>query len=140
MNSNEELNAMREQLEGLQSATNKTAKEIFGRMIAKIFLLNPDLEKFSFKAWTCYFNDGDELYYSVRADPEYDLEINDFDYPYDWEDDFDLDDKWKNLAEEISDTINQFKSDEIKFMFGDHVKIVCHRNGTIETLGYEDHD
>lgn len=124
---------------------NEKFKELFDKY--------PKLESFRWGGWTCYFNDGDECYYSVH---EYKGQINGFNInpdslpsSYSNEGYFDNDESRKFFNEnpwcadacrEVWKLIYSVPNDILKNIYGDHCLITIKRDLTTNVEDYPDHD
>lgn len=117
-------------------------REHFNAVSAQIFLEYPQLESFSFKAYTCYFNDGDTCYYTVYSD-SYSIYINNERLDDFWgEENKEKIEKLKPIAESIEAFLRLFPDEIILDMFGDHVCVTVNRNPEVGVVidSYADHD
>jgi len=111
---------------------------------------------------TCEFGANTE-YPSIKLDGAKDQEAEDFDdEDFDDDDDYisvynvvktadgryidkyeaghpDITDRKKIVAFEVKEFLMEFEDDSLKAMFGDHVRVIVHRDGTVEQEDYE-HD
>lgn len=160
----QEINAKRASLdEELKVISGK----FFAEHSKVLFEQFPDLKSFSWTQYTPYFNDGDECtfganteYPSVKMEGGKDQEAEDFDDED--EDDYisiynvkktedgkyidkyetghpEITDRKKIAAFEVKEFLTEFEDDSLKAMFGDHVRVIVHRDGTVEQEDYE-HD
>ena len=61
-------------IEDAKKTATQRGQQLFKNAVAALFDENPELESFSWKQFTPYFNDGDTCYFSVK---EWSLEVND---------------------------------------------------------------
>lgn len=143
-----------------------TAKQMFTDGTAELFDLHPKLDSFGFKAYSPYFNDGEECKFSIHADTDYGLYINGFDNdgeeaPFESrENDANVWDKhthWdyskgyenrvkvegdpeiESMIQNVSKFINSFNNDIWQELIGNHVVVRISRDG-IETNEFTQHD
>lgn len=114
---------------------------LFVDCVKELFVSHPDLERFSWVQYTPYFNDGDECVFSVRSDV-IDVTLNVID-PSDGRPTERID-VWSRapeetkatpryqVAETVSGILNTIGDEMLRSMFGDHVEVVVHRDGTVE--------
>ena len=67
---------IKQKLAALKEDYKKTAEAMFHEGVKEIFELHPSLDSFGFKAYSPYFNDGEECTFSALTDYPY---INGFD-------------------------------------------------------------
>lgn len=115
-------------------AAREVCKSAFCDGIRELIAENPEIQKISWRQYTPYFNDGDECVFSVH-EPY----INGFD-AYGWnEDDEEADEKpGKELFERVDAFFGLFEESDMKFTFGDHVRVTATAEG-IEVEEYS-HD
>lgn len=110
-------------------------QESFSSTLTKLLQESKLIESISWTQYTCYFNDGDECYFSVYAE---DLTVNEEDW-YDIKDNG----KWADetdLVESISSLIMNTPDEIMKSIFGDHCEITVSKNGDVNVSDYENHD
>lgn len=113
----------------LTSELQKKFPELFKDFFAK----HEWVEKFKWRQYTPYFNDGDECVFGVSHNYS-SLEINEVDYYDDTV--YGKEDKqaiYKELAEIMQSVPEEFYKD----LFGDHMEVTVNKDGTIETEEYE---
>lgn len=108
--------------------TNQLKSE-FPAILKPLFEKYPAVEKIRWTQYTPYFNDGDECTFSANV---WDIAIND-DEMYDGAEEN------SEAADEFSKALKEIPSEMLKEVFGDHVEVIVHANGTVETEEYE-HD
>jgi hypothetical protein len=129
------LDELRKKIEDLKQQMTSEGSKILHEEAKKIFEKYPELESFSWCQYTCYFNDGDELYFSVYAD-DYTISINGKNYGT-W---YNKDGAWQNQAQkEISQLIYGVE-DILKDLYGDHTEITMYRDGEVSQSEYTNHD
>jgi hypothetical protein len=142
-----------------------TAKQMFTDGAAELFNLHPKLDSFGFKAYSPYFNDGDECRFNIHADIDYGLYINGFDNDgeeafesrendvnvWDKHTHWDCSNGYQNRVEvkgdpeidamikSVHDFIYSFDEDIWEELIGNHVVVRISRDG-IETNEYTNHD
>lgn len=138
----QEINKLVAKLEKIKTEISTQASDALMDEFNKLFIEYPKMKEFSFLAYTDYFNDGDTCYYSVHADWDWSLRINDkcFDDLDDNIPDTEIDlGQFKKLGEKLSAIIYAIPSDIMQSMYGDHVKITITKDG-ISTEDYTDHN
>jgi len=143
-----------------ETAKTKLFEEIeptLKELAAAFFVQFPAVDSFSWYQYTPYFNDGDACNFSVCAD-ESSIELNEGDDDDDYEGDDDYDDEEsedelefpdaeasevvltsemkKSAKEAASELIANFDDEMLEHLYGDHVKITIHRDGTATTDEY----
>jgi hypothetical protein len=107
-----------------------------------IFERHPKLQSVSWRQYTPYFNDGDECVFHTHIDT-YSLNVNGCcpDYGDDeYEEGQELTKpEHDEIADEVCDFLNQIDDEDFKHIYGDHVRVTLHRDGTSETDEYS-HD
>ncbi len=114
----------------------KEASQVFFKYATKdLFTQHPKLESFRWTQYTPYFNDGDECTFSVHKD---DLDfvfdgaevedvstwtINHEKYGKDYVPEF------KAAALQAFDLMGQMDDEVLKQLFGDHVEVICTKDG-----------
>jgi hypothetical protein len=126
-----EIAAFDEKRKQLCEELQKQFPDLFKDFFAK----HEWVEKFQWRQYTPYFNDGDECVFGVSNDYS-SLEINGVDY-YD-DSVYGIEDK-KAVYAELSDILQSVPDEFYKDLFGDHMEITVNRDGTIEKEEYE-HD
>lgn len=142
--------------EQLQSEVNQLFSELFNDLFTKY----PQFQRYSFRAYTDYFNDGDTCYFGIQGatidveedfgeEGSYDMyegenisEVYDRDY-YDEHHEFKIvgSSDFQNFAEDMVQ-LYQFlldNEDVIQKIYGDHFELTITRDG-IERSEYTDHD
>lgn len=125
----------KEQIEKLKQDCQKQIEILFSQEAKSLFNNHCHLDNFSWEQYTCYFNDGDECYFKSYTDDQFCVNGHRFyDIEY-YENLYYL----KDVAEKIRNFLSKFDDDDMKEMFGDHVKVIVNREGvSVET--YTDHD
>lgn len=158
----DEFNVALKEFEAKKKVVVDKLRKDFFSLVSPIFNEYPHIKSFSWTEYTDYFNDGDECYFRVHADPDYGLEINGKDHETLVDEvvgDREFDDipvgkagQWysptyKKLSEEleapykaISDMIYSIPSEMMKEVFGDHVKVTVYSRGDVVVDDYSDHD
>lgn len=118
-------------LSDLEKKRKTLNTEIYNSVITELFIKYQLLQKFSFTAYTPYFNDGDACLYSVN-----------YSWPRINDDDDDKVEDWRlHFVEDISYYFDFLHSDFFQDLFGDHVRITFYRedptNPVVESC---DHD
>ncbi len=134
----EEYKAARAELERMRKAAVSVCANAFKEVLQETFDKHPWVESVSFTQYTPYFNDGDECTFSVHA--YYDaLYINsesfyDAGYRYDPKNRT-MSKETEQAYKDFSKVIESFADEDMKEMFGDHVKVTITRSG-INVEGY----
>jgi hypothetical protein len=139
------------------------AKAFFTAEAKVLFENNAELESFAWRQYTPYFNDGDECIFRVNTDtivftwntPITEEEKDPFEHKwgaevYSIEQDVKRGNKdWQGrptaftskhqTALNVGEFLDQFDEDTYKFLFGDHIEITVHRDGSITDEQF-DHD
>lgn len=114
---------------------------------------NGKIKSFGWTQYNPYFNDGDECEFGVNIDYPYINGENVYDIEsLDWRIEYYLKDgryseektdEWDielfKLIQELKSALSEIDSEFLKALFGDHVLVTVHDDGTIETEEYE-HD
>ena len=156
-----EFNKLKKEQEKLVTEIRKKAKDVFKKVNNTIFEKTDRITKYTFTAYTPYFNDGDECTYSANLGYPY-IYIKDND---DNEIEIDLYiyakteiEKIEKIKEQLIKYYSQIKIDQdllnailliynlseifsdedIRFIFGDHVKVECSKDEI--STSYYDHD
>jgi hypothetical protein len=156
---------IKQKLAALKEDYKKTAEAMFHEGVKELFELHPSLDSFGFKAYSPYFNDGEECTFSALTDYPY---INGFDddgssmkkhfepregdsniwkkishWDYSkgyqnrvWVDgDAELD----AMVKDVKEFLSSFDNDVWEDLIGNHVIVRISKDG-IETEDYSDHD
>jgi hypothetical protein len=141
-------NAIKKIAEAKQVVQN-TAKEVFAELASPLFEAHPQLENFSWRQYTPYFNDGEPCEFSANKDAE-SIDIN-------GEDGYEVSktSRWDgskcvDLApeelhplhaaqEQAAAILAEFDDDTLHDMFGDHAEVTVKRDGTVDVEEYS-HD
>ena len=122
-------------IDEFNEAKQKLMEEVqtqFAIVVGSLMRKSAHLNTYSIQAYTPYFNDGDTCEYSVNTWGE----VNE-----DEEGDENRGDGWGSEDDAIVQEIRKFLSiidkEIFKGVYGDHVKIVFHRDGTSVTSEYE---
>lgn len=126
-----DIKAIEDQIEELRKSMAVRGKEIFAAETAALFEKFPAMETFAWRQYTPYFNDGDTCYFRACIDND-SIFINGR-----WGNNCELTDEEEPMAKEISDMLYSIGSDNLEQIFGDHMEITVHRNGRVDTEGYE---
>lgn len=124
----------RKKVEEAKKAAQEASRVAFKAGSAELFEAHPDLESFGWRQYTPYFNDGDECVFGVRSDfPD----LNGMDENGGDEEDYEAYYKLeKKFGKSVSEFLSQFSDDDMKFLFGDHVRVTVFRDGKIEVEDY----
>jgi len=156
---------IKQKLAALKEDYKKTAEAMFHEGVKELFELHPSLDSFGFKAYSPYFNDGEECTFSALTDYPY---INGFDEdPSSMEKYFepregdsniwkkighwDYSNGYKNkvwvdgdpvldaMVKDVKEFLKSFDNDVWEDLVGNHVIVRISKDG-IETEDYSDHD
>jgi hypothetical protein len=145
--------ALKKSKKDLEKQIQKLGKEFFAEETKSLFAKHPELKTFAWVQFTPYFNDGETCYFSADLDTIYINEDEDDEGEgiyagsvasyiksgKDWDDKPFTPTANDLAAVDVSKFLNQFDEDLLEDIFGDHVKVVVHRNGKVEKQEY-DHD
>lgn len=126
-----EFTVARDKLEDLREQIRETSKKTFRDGARILFESYPELESFSWRQYTIYFNDGDPCYFSAHRDSFF---VND-EWNYNMEEDSPL----ASVTNEVGDLLSVFSNDDFEFMFGDHVQVTVTKD-SIFISEYTNHD
>lgn len=122
-------------VKGFEAAKNDFSQKVkaeLGSIVASMMRTSDDIHTVSMTAYTPYFSDGDACYYRVRNDY---LDVN-----YNLEGTSEEDSWYESpIIKEISNILKTVPDWMFMDMFGDHVRITFHRDGTVDTTEYN-HD
>jgi len=125
------------QLRKMQEQFRKDGRALFKEVCASLFEANPKLESFGWQQYTPYFNDGDPCVFSVYADYP---AINGYDYNHDKGELTGVtEEEAEELRKLVGSFLNEVPNDIMESMFGDHVSVTVHRDGSVDTEEYS-HD
>jgi hypothetical protein len=155
---------IKQKLAALKEDYKKTAEAMFHEGVKELFELHPSLDSFGFKAYSPYFNDGDECRFSAHTDCPY---INGFEEEgsnkkyfeardgdsniwdkighWDYSNGFnkrvwvDGDAELDAMVKDVREFLKSFDNDVWEDLIGNHVIVRITKEG-IETEDYEDHD
>lgn len=155
---NDKIKKLKEQISELQNKLTEESRKLFREESDKLFDKYDRLKSFGFRAYTPYFNDGDECVYEAHTD--YPI-INGHDEDYDEHngDDEDLlalgkdheyimvngrysrvsrehDEEAAAICKEVKEFLKQFDNNFWKGLVGDHVKVTI-KKGEIEVEEYD---
>jgi hypothetical protein len=127
----------REKIRVAKEEAEKVMSDAFAEVFAEFFIKHPEVDSFSWRQYTPFFNDGEACEFSPGIDyPSVTISGESYD-------EYDTPDQYKGIHEEVADLLGQFHSDEYFTMFGDHKAITVSRDGStikIDVDDYEDHD
>jgi hypothetical protein len=126
-----------------RAAAKTAASKAIGSGFKEIFDSYPTLQSIGWRQYTPYFCDGDPCEFSVHADAEA-LFINGRSSYSDEDEDEDGQDRLPEadadaIADEAADFLDMFEPDDLKALYGDHVRVTVNRDGKVKTDDYE-HD
>ena len=149
------IEELKQKFQEKQKAFQDHLKEVFFECAKDIFNSRPDLESFGWVQYTPYFNDGEECVFRVYDDR---ISINGADEYNDEHGFFDScrEEVWstevggripneshnpknQDLLDSICSLVESLDDNVAKAIFGDHVEVTIHKDGTVNTEGY-DHD
>lgn len=130
--SKEEVKKVQQTMADLRAEMKKAISDAFSNMAKVLFQDHPGLESFSWTAYTQYWNDGDQCYFSANTDS--------FAFAYQGET-FDDDERWQRstISNDIQAFLSAFGDDDYEQLFGDHVRVTVTPTG-VTTEEYTDHD
>lgn len=132
----------------------ETARREMSEEFGRLFAAYPELKSIEFKAYTRYFNDGDECNYYARTDSfslndcEDDDEIRrdlikesreEIGYGENRRPNPDYNPESAQIVEEVSELLGSFDDETWYDIVGDHVRVIITAKG-IETKNYTDHE
>jgi hypothetical protein len=157
----EEIAKGKEEIKRLKSELSEKLKENFHGLTKELFNAYPELHSFGWRQYTPYFNDGEACEFRSAHDyptingndenydrseqPEGVLDIvklgSEMIYDENWKKvkNNDYNPYYKEIVGTVKEFLNQFDDDDMKDLFGDHVKIHITVDG-VEVEDYEDHD
>ena len=144
----------------LKAELRKKVSENFHGLAKELFVAYPELKSFGWKQYTPYFNDGEacefeSLHYyptingneendgaSEQAEGELDIVMlgSETRYGVGWKKipNPDYDPYYSDIVATVKEFLNQFDSDDMEELFGDHVSIHVTENGVV--VEEYDHD
>lgn len=137
-----------ERIKAAREEAQRLARQAFTDESAKLFAAHPDLQSFAWRQYTPYFNDGDECRFGVRCDEpdvngqsggELDSGVEYGRAPTYTRKQVRPPSAEYLLQEPVAKFLNVFADEDMKAMFGDHVKVTVYRGGKVEVDDYE-HD
>lgn len=141
MPSMNEMKELKSQFDAKKADIKAQYKQIFHDGCNALFAEYPDLRKFGWSQYTPDFNDGDECIFRAHIDypkvngydensGEYDDndEMWDQDQTTAWNEKR-VDAEYKKLVGPVKEFLNLFSEEDLKDIFGDHVKILVTRKG-----------
>lgn len=141
----EQLNKAREEYKNLMKSTGK---QIINELTQTFFTTHPEVNSIRWRQYTPYFNDGDSCVFGLHGVylnlNESSLSDEAEEYGGDYDDGFlsSYDKKVKGTLktdfQSLEDTLEE-NQDLLEEVFGDHMKVTVHRNGTVDIEEYE-HD
>jgi len=131
-----------------KEALIESLRNEFPQLFKPIFDKSQKIESIAFTCYTPYFNDGDECTYHTNVD---ELEINgegEYDTPwFDWRvgrDNYkdtvfepEIDVEECLLIGEFKAILSSIPEDFYRDLFGDHIKVIINKDGSINIEGYE---
>lgn len=130
----------REELNKMKTEFAEKAKAEIIPAFNEIFDRYPEFNKFSWRAYVQYFNDGNECTFSSCHD--YDFYINGSDENIDnlpYKSELPEHQRMRSFHKEVCDIIDNIGNELLQHLFGDHVEIIVTRNN-ISVEEYTDHD
>lgn len=124
------LQELRQRMATLKKEMVEESRTAFDDAARDLFAKYPDMDRFSWRQYTPYFNDGDECVFQVHEEADingknrYDEDINP---------------KLGPAYKDIADLLNAMDSESMQLVFGDHSEITMSRDGNIKTGDYQ-HD
>lgn len=141
------LEELRKKMADFKEQMVEEGTKILHEEVKKVFDKYPELESFKWQQYTCYFNDGENCYFSAHTDP-YCIGINglsedEYEEQDDDEDEVDTElirPIWRDAAcEEISNILGSI-DDILEDIYGDHTEVTIFRDGSVTQDDYTSHD
>lgn len=139
--------AMRKKIEEDMEKSAEIARTTFYEGAKQLFAALPKLKSFSIKAYTDYFNDGEDCKYCAHVDEP---DINgkdgcDLDSGKDWNGSKVVQVREPSIEyvmqQPVREFLQQFASDDMYRMFGDHVMVTMKRGKKkVDISNYTSHD
>lgn len=126
------------EIDKLKEEANRLTKEVFAGAVAEIFDKYPDVQDFSWRQYTNYFNDGDVCNFHAYTDSD-SIYVNGLKY-YDHEENPREKGYHIEVSNEISSCLREIGQERLLDIFGDHAEVVCERGGKIIASKYTQHD
>ena len=115
----------------------RLAVEAFTIASKEIFEKYPNVDSFSFRAYTPSFNDGDPCFYQVSADEP---DINGLGAGEEDSDGIYIFEKFKDSSREIAKMVYSFDENDIYKMFGDGVKVIVSYDRVTKKIIFDKRD
>lgn len=143
----ESIEESKKKIKEIKKELKEKVSDLFHESSKSLFAEYSDLESFSWRQYTVYFNDGDTCNFSARTES---LWINGcrtetygstVDKVY-LEDDLPeniSEDRFKAIAIVVYNFLGCFDDDDLEEMFGDHAEVSVSKNG-VTISEYTDHD
>jgi hypothetical protein len=124
---------IKEQIKIYNGGLKEFGKDMVHNAIKPVFDKYPELNNVSWRAFTPYFNDGDECRFNSYHDYPY---INDYNPDYGDE----AESSWMDEAwEDVTEALSFLSNDDARTIFGNHVKVTVTRDG-VSVDDYTSHD
>lgn len=149
------LEQFRTERRALEEKIKEAANVVFTNEVQDLFTKYPDLNSFSWKQYTPYFNDGSMCTFNAHTD---DVSVEFLGVPTNedkddstysrfsiehkrktgknWNDTPFVDHPVNDAALDIIAFLRQFEGDDLLGFFGDHVQVTVHRDGRVEQDEY----
>ena len=154
-NATDRLKAATARIEEARKEAATVAKEAFSEMVAEIFKIHANLAAFRWQQYTPYFNDGDACVFSANIDSCY-IDVKEVgcdewmdgdrvSTTRDWSTkpyrDLNVSELHPlHFAQKMaSEALNAVGDEQLQAIFGDHMQITAHRDGTVDVDEYS-HD
>ena len=128
-------------VKAVREVARKEAAEAVIGGFKEIFAAYPKLQTIGWSQYSPYFNDGGECVFSARTE-SYSLFINGSrsDYGEDYEEGQELDAiEHETIADEVAKFLQMFEDEDLKALYGNHVRVTISRDGSATTDEYS-HD
>lgn len=125
---------LKAQMDDLREKANEETKKLFLEGAKELFNKHSSINSISWRQYTMYFNDGDEVCFSSHAEW---CDINDDEEGYSFKKEH------PNAWEDVRKFLGLFDDDDYENLFGDHAKVTLSmKDGKLEAEveEYTDHD
>lgn len=129
MSAQEKIKQLQEEIKSSRTAYTNRAKELFADATKELFEKYPEMESFSWRQYTQYFNDGDECTFHVYHWDDC-VGINE---DGGWDNGYKKDDWRRKAQDDVSDLLGSIDEEVLKDIYDDHVTVTVYRNGKSET-------
>ncbi len=127
----EDMKAAIQHFEDAKSVLIEEVRTNFSRVIGAIMRKSERIDTYSIQCYTPYFNDGDTCTYSVNTWGD----VNKNDENGEWQKTWN--DKDRSVEEELKKFLESISDDIYRDVFGDHIEVTFHRDGTSDVNKYD---